>query len=155
MSVWVKDPRLKSSNLIIISKCLLNLNKELVDELSKKGILLTVCPEEEMADYTTKIATIIKCSKPESITIVTNEGSPHCYLVHAYANQAVFITGSNIPIRHYVVVGGGKVYEVLSDSIRIARYLHLVDKLVRRHPDILAELEKYSIEYKMANKLDK
>jgi hypothetical protein len=82
---------------------------------------------------------------------VTIDGSPHCFQLHAAVNEAEYILGEKLNKRHYVVVDGRDLHEISPDTVRVARYLHLVEKLVRERPEILAELEKHSLEYRQAH----
>ncbi|MEM0005763.1 MAG: 4Fe-4S ferredoxin [Ignisphaera sp.] len=146
-SIWVKTPKLNNSDILIASACLPHVNRELFEKLSNGKQVLFACPERESVAYYGKVASIIKSSKPKTITVVTIDGSPHCFQLHAAVNEAVYITGENIIKKHYVVVDGEKFIEVSPNSIRVARYLHLVEKLINMYPEILDELRKHSLEY--------
>jgi len=95
-----------------------------------------------------KIASMIRSVKPRSVTVVSIDGSPHCFQLHAAVNEAEYILGERINKKHYVLVDGKELYEISPDAVRVARYLHLVDKLIREKPEVLQELKKYSLEYK-------
>jgi len=155
LSVWVKAPYLRNADILITSACLPQVNPSLFKKFSKNKVVLLACPEKEGAVHHGKIATIIKCSKLKSITVITVEGSPHCFTLHACVNEALFLVGREIPRKHYTVVNGEQVHEIKPEAIRVARYLHLVDKLVEKYPEILKELNKYSLEYKESIKLGK
>ena len=152
-STWVKAPILRGRDLLIASACLPYVNPELFRKLAEGKTVLLACPERESPAHYGKIASIIRSSKPRSITVVTIDGSPHCFTLHASANEAEYILGEKVEKRHYVVVNGEKLVEVSPDAVRVARYLHLVDKLVKEHPEILKELEKVSLEYRQARRL--
>ena len=74
----------------------------------------------------------------QSQTVVTVDGSPHCFTPHTSLNTAKYILGENIEGKHYVVVDGRELYEVKPDAVRVARYLHLVEQLVREKPEVNA-----------------
>ncbi len=151
LKTWAKSPFLKGSDILIISECLKDLDPELVEEISKGKVVLTLCPEADLGSVTYgKLASIMRSVTPNSIEVVTVECSPHCLLLQAAVNEALYITGFKIPTRHYVYING-ELKEISPDSIRVARYLHLVDKLVKEKPEILGELAKYSLEYKQAH----
>jgi len=146
LSTRVKDPRLRNATLIIVSECLLGTN--IVDKLAERGVVLYACPERERDTYHGKIATIIRCSQPRAIEVYTAEGSPHCFLLHTAVETAIFITDSQIEVKHYVVLGQEQIVEVRREAIRVARYLHIVDELVRRCPDVLQRLSALSLEHR-------
>lgn len=148
LSIWVKSPQLKGSNLVIVSECLKFGNLELFKRITNGKVALLVCPEREGVLYYGKIATIIKCNEPKLIEVYTIDGSPHCFQVHAAINEAEFILGVKLNKRHYVIVNMEKVVEIDADVIRVARYLHLVQKLVKERPEIIEELKKLSMEKK-------
>lgn len=148
LSTWVKAPKLSKCKLAIVSACLPYVNQELFKEISKDKEVLFACPEKEGAMHYGKLASIIKSSKPEEIHIYTIEGSPHCFTLHASANEAEYILGVKLNKKHYVVVNGKELKEISPNAVRIARYLHIVDKLIKEKPKILEELRKYSLEYK-------
>ncbi len=147
-SIWVKAPILKNSDLLIVSACLPFVNRELFDRIAKNKVVLMACPERENPTHYGKIASIIRSSKPRSITVVTIDGSPHCFTLHASVNEAEYILGHRIEKKHYVVVDGKELREISADAIRVARYLHLVDTLIKSNPGILEELKKHSLEYR-------
>ncbi|RLE48349.1 MAG: 4Fe-4S ferredoxin [Candidatus Methanomethylicota archaeon] len=153
MRIWVKTPILKNSDLLIIGECTQVVNPKAVEELGEGKVILTYCPEGEGALAYGKIASIIRASKPSSITVLTVDGSPHCLLIHAAVNEAIFEVGEKVEQHHYVLVNGKKLVKVSPDAIRVARYLSLVQKLINEKPEILTELEKLSLEYKYYKRL--
>ncbi len=153
LEIWVKAPLLRNSNLLIVSRCLKAVNPQLFKEISKEKVVLTACPEGENVSIYGKIASIIRSSRPKSITVVSIDGSPHCLQLHAAVNEAVYILGERIPKEHYVVLDGEKLIRISPEAVRVARYLSLVDKLLRKNTDILKELEKHSLEYSYAKKM--
>ncbi|MEM3685411.1 MAG: hypothetical protein QXT39_07090 [Conexivisphaerales archaeon] len=152
-STWVKTPCLRG-DLLIVSACLRNINSRIVEEMAKGKTVLYACPEREHPALYGKIASIVRSSKPKSITVVTVDGSPHCFQLHAAVNEAEYILGEKIYRKHYVVVNGEKLIEISPDAVRVARYLHLVDKLLKRSPEILEELKQHSLEYKKSLELE-
>ena len=152
-STWVKAPILQGKDLLIASACLPIVNPELFRKLAEGKTVLLACPEREPPTHYGKIASIIRSSRPRSVTVVTIEGSPHCYTLHASVNEAEYILGEKVNKKHYVVVDGKELVEISPDAVRVARYLHLVDKLLKEKPEILKELEKHSLEYRQAKAL--
>jgi len=151
-SIWVKAPILKGRDLLIASACLPYVNPELFRRLAKGKTVLLACPEREPPSYYGKIASIIRGSRPRSITVVTVDGSPHCFTLHASVNEAEYILNDEIPREHYVLVDAKELVRISPEAIRVARYLHLVEDLIKKQPSILHELEKHSLEYKYALK---
>lgn len=154
-STWVKAPLLKGSDLLIASACLPLVNPELFEKLSKGKTVLLACPEREPPTHYGKIASIIRSSRPRSITVVTIDGSPHCFTLQASVNEAEYILGEKINKKHYVVVDSRELKEISPDAIRAARYLHIVDRVLRENPEVLRELEKHSMEYRQAKMMEK
>jgi hypothetical protein len=113
------------------------------------------CPEKESSAYYGKIASIIRSCRPRSLTIVTVDGSPHCIALQASVNEAEYILGEKIEKKHYIVINGQHLVEISSNSVRVARYLHLVDELIKRSPDILKKLEELSLEYRKAMEIQR
>jgi len=153
-SIWAKAPILKNKDIVIASACLRFINNEVLERVGKDKVVLFACPEQEHPALYGKIASMIKSSEPRSVTVITIDGSPHCLQLHAAVNEAEYILGRKLDKRHYVVVDGKELYEISSNAVRVARYLHLVEKLIRKDPDILTELEKHSLEYKQIKALN-
>lgn len=152
-STWVKTGSLKNSDLLIASACLPIVNPEIYEKLSEGKNVLLACPERESPTYYGKIASIVRSSKPKTITVVTVDGSPHCFALQASVNEAEYILGEKLPKKHYVLVNSEELVEVKAETIRVARYLSLVEALVEKNPEILLELEKYSLEHCKSKKL--
>jgi len=150
--MWVKSPVLKGADLLIASACLPSVNKELFQEISEGKVVLLACPEEESPIHYGKIATIIRSSQPRTVAVVTIDGSPHCFTLHASLNLAEYLLGTRLSKKHYVVVDGRKLVEITSNAVRLARYLSIIDKVLKQHPELLDELSKHSLEYALLQK---
>lgn len=151
LSTWVKDPNLRNNILVIASECIAreeNFLKYIQSTYSNSAVLTLACPEKERDTYHGKIAAIIKCACPREIHVITREGSPHCFLLHSAVNEAVFLTGSTIQHKHFVYFNG-RVIEIDADAVRVARYLHIVNELIRKVPDIVKILEGVSLEKRL------
>ncbi|MEM1935261.1 MAG: hypothetical protein QW740_05070 [Sulfolobales archaeon] len=149
-STWVKAPVLENSDILIVSACLPVVNPKLFTQLSQGRTVLLACPERESPTHYGKIASIIRSSKPRRITIVTIDGSPHCFTLHASANEAEYILGEKVNKEHFVVVNGKELVRVSPNAVRAARYLSLVNEIVERDPEVLKKLESLSKEYRAA-----
>ncbi len=149
-STWVKAPILKGADLLVASACLPVVAPEIFKELAEGRTVLLACPERENPTHYGKIASIIRSSRPRSVVVVTVEGSPHCFTLHASVNEAEYILGEKLNKKHYVVVNGRELKEISPDAVRVARYLHLVDWLIREKPEVLERLKALSLEYRKA-----
>ena len=154
LSTWVKAPILKNANngkkLYIVSACLPYVNPKIFDSLKKENAtILLACPEREPPLHYGKIASIIRSNNPEEITVITIDGSPHCFTLQASINEAEYILGERLDKKHFVVVNGDKLVEITPNSIRVARYLHIIDKLIENNKDFVEnELLRHSLEYR-------
>lgn len=146
-STWVKAPPLKEADVVVAAACLKFVNPKLYEEVVRGKVALLACPEREHPALYGKIASMFKSSRPRSLTVVSIEGSPHCFLLHASANEAEYVLGLKIPKRHFVVVDGRELREISPDAVRVARYLHIVDELIKKRPEALEDLKKHSLEY--------
>jgi len=146
LETWAKAPFLKNADMLIVSECLQPIHPEVIEGFSKDRVVLTVCPEaEQNAVVYGKLASMIRSAPPRTITVLTVECSPHCYLLHAAVNEAIYIADSNIPVRHFVCLNG-EVIEVSNEAIRMARYLHLVEKAMSNDPGLRERLAELSLE---------
>jgi len=147
VQIWVKAPFLRGASLLVAGECVQAIYPKVFQKFADGKVVLTGCPEaENVGGIMGKLASIITCSRPREITVLTVEGSPHCFTLHAAVNEALFITGAEIPSRHFVVVNGRAV-EVSPESVRVGRYLHLVQKCIEKYPSILEELGSLSLEH--------
>jgi len=153
METWVKAPFLQGAPILIIGECIQSAFPKLWDEFAKNRIALTSCPQADgFSGLTEKLATLIKCSNPKEITVLTVDGSPHCNMLHASANAASFLTGIDIPMKHLVVTQEGDATKISSESVRLSRYLHLVERCIQRCPDLIVDLGNLSLEQQNAEK---
>jgi len=149
-STWVKAPILKSKKLFIVSACLPFVNPQLFEKIRSEGTVLLACPEREPATHYGKIASMIRSNEEsiEEIVVITIDGSPHCFTLQASVNEAEYILGKKLRKRHYVLVDGKELVEIDPVAIRVARYLHIVNELVKRNrEEIDKELSKHSLEH--------
>jgi len=146
VETWVKSPFLKESSLLVVGECVQTTFPDAYKNFEKRRTVLTSCPEAENHGLIiSKLATILVCAKPKDVTILTVDGSPHCFGLHAALSQALFLTKAKTLFHHYVIVKG-KASEVSPESVRVGRYLHLVQKCVKSCPEILEELSRLSLE---------
>lgn len=148
---WAKDPSLAGSDWLIVSGCLRRIWPRIFAEASRDRVVLSVCPEaENVAVVYGKMASMIRSGRPRSISVLTVECSPHCYTLQAAVNEAIYIAGAHdIPLS-LAVCHDGEVKPISSEAVRVARYLHLVEDLIRQSPDVLERLERMSLEHRAA-----
>ena len=90
------------------------------------------CLEEHHMDHVGyKLASIIKYSNIKEITILTIDGSPHCYQLHAMGQDIRRHFDPEVNVSHYVIEKG-EVYEISPQTIIITRHLHRVQKLLNQ-----------------------
>jgi len=147
METWVRAPFLRGAPLLLIGECIPPIHAKLLERFSENRVVLSSCPEADgFSGLVEKLATIIRCSNPKEIVVLTVDGSPYCSMLHVSVNKAVFLTKTQIPVRHFVIVGDDEVKEVSSESIRVGRYLHLVEKCIQKCPETLDDLKRLSLE---------
>jgi hypothetical protein len=148
IETWVKASFLKGASLLLVSECAQTVYPDVYKKFVEGRVVLTGCPEAENAKMLVgKLATILTCSNINDLTVLTMEGSPHCFALHAVANETMFITKVKVPFSHFVILNG-KAIQVSSESVRVARYLHLVQKCIQKCPDILEDLSSLSVEHR-------
>ncbi len=147
VETWVKAPFLRGASLLLIGECVQNVFPVVYERFAEGRVVLTSCPEAENSGLITgKLASILACSNPREVTVLTVDGSPHCFTLHASLNTALFVTKARVPSKHFVIVNGEAV-EVSPESVRLGRYLHLVQRCIRGCPEILEDLGRYSLEH--------
>jgi len=151
LNIWVKSPILKSKILYIVSACLPYVNMSLFKKIASEGTVLLACPEKEGGIHYGKIASILRSNEEDidEVRIITVDGSPHCYTLHASMNEAEYILGMKINRKHYVLLDGKELIQVRPESIRVSRYLYIVNKLYEENKEwIEKELFKHSLEHR-------
>ena len=152
LETWVKAPFLKGSSLLVVGECVQTTFPDAYKRFEEGRAVLTSCPEtENHGSIISKLATILVCAKPKDVTVLTVDGSPHCFALHAALSQALFLTNAKTPSHYYVIVNG-KALEVSPESVRVGRYLHLVQRCVESCPEVLEELSRHSLEQRCFRK---
>ena len=128
-------------------------NPKIYEKILEMGVVLENCPEQEGGLSYGKIASIIRTNNPKKIKVITIDGSPHCLMLQAAVNEAVYILGEKVEREHYVLINGKEMIKISPESIRVARYLSLVESLVKKNVEILEELKKVSKEHQKALEL--
>lgn len=118
--------------IVIIGSCLRQLYPEIVEELSSSGRMLHVCLEEtHMNMVGFKVASILRCSRPENLIVVTVDGSPHCIQLHFCIEETLKFSSCRPKVKH-CIVHDGKVREVSPEVVKTARYLRKVKRLLNQ-----------------------
>lgn len=147
LETYVKSPFLKQVSILIVGECISKAFLNIYKRFNKERVVLTSCPETENAGLLMgKTATIMACSNPKEIVVLTVDGSPYCFRLNAAVNQALFITKAKVPLRHIVIVEKD-VGDVSAESVRVGKYLHLVQECINEYPGILEELNCCSLEH--------
>lgn len=145
---WAKSPFLNDADVLIVGECVQNSYPDIFARMSEGKVVLTVCPEAEHPIFG-KLASMITSTRPRKIEVLTVDCSPDCYTLHAGVNEAMYISRHPVPHRHFVILNG-EVNEVSPEAIRLSRYLTLTQKAIEDNPDLVALLDKYSLEQKSA-----
>jgi len=132
LSTNVNRLKLRNSSLLVYGTCVGVEAQNVFKKLSKGRVLLHVCLEEAHMDKVGfKLATILMTSKPREIIVLTIDGSPHCLQLHFTVEQAKNITNSKVKITHYVIEHG-KLFQISSDTVKTARHLSKIQKLLTK-----------------------
>lgn len=143
----VKSPFLRKASVLIVGECVQHVFPKIYKRFTKGRVVLTSCPENENTGLlVSKTATILAGSNPKEVVVLTVDGSPYCFQLHAALNQALFITKAKVQARH-IVIAEGDIREVSAESVRVGRYLHLVQRCIQKNPEILKELNRFSLEH--------
>ncbi len=148
MESWAKSPFLNGASVLVVGECVRNSYPEIFERMSDGKVVLTVCPEAEQPIFG-KLASMITSTHPERIEVLTVDCSPDCYTLHAGVNEAIYVSKSQVPHRHFVILNG-EVNEVSPEAIRLSRYLTLTQKAIEDNPELVELLNKYSLEQKAA-----
>jgi len=132
LSTSVTSRDVRGRDVLIYSECLRSEWPNILARETEGRLALAVCLEREhISHITAKLATMMVMGRPASMTVLTVDGSPHCVQVHFALQQALRITGLNLPVRH-LVVEKGVICEVSPEAIRTARHLSEVVSLMRK-----------------------
>ncbi len=130
---------IRSSNkLLIVGRCVEVEHGKVLTLFKDSGyVMLSVCLEEEHINMVGfKLAGILRRCRDflEEVAVLTVDGSPHCVQLHFMVEEAFKVTGLEGDIRrkHFVTVKGEGVVEVPKESVKVARYLSKVSKLIKQ-----------------------
>ncbi|MEM3664279.1 MAG: hypothetical protein QXW47_06875 [Candidatus Jordarchaeales archaeon] len=114
----------QGKDVLIYGSCISTEHPEVFREISRGRTSLSACLEaEHMNMIVYKLVYMFKLKNPPaSLTILTIDGSPHCVQLHYAVQEALRISGAEIPTTH-LVIANGKVVEVSSEAVKRSRWL--------------------------------
>ncbi len=134
-----RSKRIRLSNkMLIIGRCVEVEHGEVLSFFKDTGYsVFSVCLEEEHINMVGfKLAGILRRCRDflKEVAVLTVDGSPHCVQLHFMVEEAFKVTGLEGEIRrkHFVIVRGEGVVEVPKESVKVARYLSKVSKLIKQ-----------------------
>ncbi|MHA1506845.1 MAG: hypothetical protein ACTSR0_06685 [Candidatus Asgardarchaeia archaeon] len=114
---------------LIYSHCLEDKIPESFKE--KFDTLLKVCPESyHMNMIETKLASMISIRKPDTLAILTVDGSPHCIQLHYVGEDIRKYFRIDVKLKHYIYKEG--INEVSEDAVKTSRYLSKIERLLHQ-----------------------
>ena len=129
----VGDKRFQSTQkLLLYGTCVPDRYPEIFEKFLEGRTPIHACLEDLHMDHVGyKLVNIIKYSKIKELTILTIDGSPHCYQLHVLGQDLKrhFVSEEEVKISHYVIEKG-KVHEITYQAITVARHLHRVQNLL-------------------------
>ncbi len=134
-----RSKRIRSSDkMLIIGRCVEVEHSEALLPFKNAGYsVFSVCLEEEHINMVGfKLAGILRRCRDflKEVAVLTVDGSPHCVQLHFMVEEAFKVTGleGDIRRRHFVISKGEGVVEVPKESVKVARYLSKVSKLIKQ-----------------------
>ncbi len=111
-------------DLLVYGSCIPVEHPEMFKKVADGRVPLSACLEaEHMNMLVYKLAYMFKLKRPpSSVVVLTIDGSPHCVQLHYAVEEALRISGGEIPIKHLVIVNG-KLVEVSSEQVKRSRWL--------------------------------
>lgn len=111
-------------DVLIYGSCIPAEHPEAFREVSTGRTALSACLEaEHMNMLVYKLAYMFKLkAPPKSVTVLTIDGSPHCVQLHYTVQEALRISGVEIPVVH-LVIADGRVVEVSPEAVKRSRWL--------------------------------
>jgi hypothetical protein len=86
---------------------------------------------------------------------VNIDSTPYCLALQVASDKVKYILNERLSRRHFVLVDGKELVEVDPDAVRAARYISIVNELLRRNRDfVINELSKHSLEFRRAHGIE-
>jgi len=128
------DRRAKEKGkLLIYGECVKDMWPQIFENFLKDHFAVAVCLEaEHMNMVAFKLATMIKNIKPNQVTVLTVDGSPHCVQLHMTVEEVRKIVENLSPQTNYkyYVINKGELIEIPRKCIKTSRYLSKIKKLL-------------------------
>ncbi len=119
--------------LLVYGTCIRDEYPEIFSAWARGRVPLAVCMEAEHFNMVgLKLASIICRVDLEEVIVLTVDGSPHCVQLHHVLEEVKKIIGGNKSMIRHFVVEKNRVVEVDPITIKTARYLSRVKKLIDR-----------------------
>ncbi len=117
--------------LRIVGECIPVEWPEISEKICGRSLCLSSCPERDHINIIAlKVSSILARIDLKEIQVITVDGSPHCLHLHHAVEEALKIAGRDIEVRH-MVVHKGKLLQVSHDAVKVARFLHKIDNLLK------------------------
>ena len=124
----------ENRRLLICGTCVKDEYPTILESFSSNRQVLLVCLEETHVNMVgLKLIDMFDIIKPEEVVVLTPDGSPHCVQLHYIVEDVKKRLRLNkLPVKHYVV-DRGRVYEISELAVKVSRYLHRVERLLRSY----------------------
>lgn len=130
MTADIGLPALTGARLLLYGSCVPIQSRHHLERLAKGRVPMHVCLQEEHMDRVGfKLSLLIAYRHPSEIAVLSNDGSPHCLQLHLLVHRARFATGTDIPLRFFVIEEG-ELHEVSAEAVNTARHLSEIQKLI-------------------------
>ena len=126
----VGSKRLRGKKILLYGTCVEEKYPDILKDFLKDKEPLHICLETFHMDHVGyKLVNIIKYSKIKELTILTIDGSPHCYQLHILGQDIIRHFEPKLKVKHYVIEKG-EIFEISYKTITVSRHLHRVKKLI-------------------------
>ncbi len=128
----------KLRKMLLYGSCIELDHPEILKTYENEYAMYPVCME---ADHFNMIGfklvgTLSRCP-PRELIVLTVDGSPHCLQLHHVVEEAVKVTKAEVSVKH-MVLHEGKLIEIPSNVVKMARYLHKVLEIHNKLKTILS-----------------
>ncbi|MHA1696953.1 MAG: hypothetical protein ACTSWR_10185 [Candidatus Helarchaeota archaeon] len=121
--------RLQNKKILLYGTCIEDRYPKILNKFLEEREPLHICLETYHMDQVGyKLANIIKYSKIKDLTILTIDGSPHCFQLQVLGQDLIRHFKFDLKVTHWVIEKG-ELIEIPYNIITIARHFHRVKKL--------------------------
>lgn len=126
------NKKLAGAKILLYGSCFPQQWSKYLKKFSKGRYCFDVCMQEEHMDRVGfKVATLLHYQPVKEITVLSNDGSPHCLQLHLLVEQAKKISKSNVVVKHFVVEEA-KLVEIDSQDVMVSRHLSHINNLRKK-----------------------